>query len=419
MVEPTFLVALAVAFALGLILIWRQNTPTHVVEKKRPQNEKKIKAQKKQKGPQRNSLKKDKRPQDVKEWTGVDTAQKDAQEMLEFLKGKDPNEIAKQLGQGKKKKVQAAAAAKKAKAAEESASEDSASESDGFKKIVKKAKKEKEEKKEEKKKKEERKKGGEDKGAKSFFKVEGEKSEEKKPKRKPAAEGELGERKRKERPEGERRERPEGERKERPEGEKRERRERPEGERPADGERKERPDRPVRKPIPTVAPIVKYEQADLTDILDSITQDFDSKPKPKTNRVSSDFSKIPRTIVVSILAKVEARDLVALSRVNHHFSGLARKESLWKDLLQRDFGLKDMGKHRTFRIAYKAEFKRRKAAKKQQRKEEKAVVEAPPAAETEETKDEQPEKETKQPKQKKDNKKKKADEQPADGPAED
>jgi hypothetical protein len=414
MVEPTFLVALAVAFALGLILIWRQNTPTHVVEKKRPgQNEKKIKAQKKQKGPQRNSLKKDKRPQDVREWTGVDTAQKDAQEMLEFLKGKDPNEIAKQLGQGKpsKKKVQAAAAAKKAKQAEES--EDSASEGvseDGFEKIVKKVKKEK---KEEKKgdKKKEGKKGAEDKGPKAFFKVEGEKSgEEKKPKRKPA-EGELGERKRKERPEGER--------KERPEGEKRERRERPEGERP-EGERKERPDRPVRKPIPTVAPIVKYEQADLTDILDSITQDFDNKPKPKTNRVSSDFSKIPRNIVISILAKVEARDLVALSRVNHHFSGLARKESLWKDLLQRDFGLKDMGKHRTFRIAYKAEFKRRRAAKKQRKEEEKAVVEAPPAAAaTEETKDEQPEKEVKQPKQKKDNKKKKADEQPADGAAED
>jgi hypothetical protein len=374
MVEPTFLVFLAVAFLLGLVLILR-STPAPDNDKKKDKEKKPRGTPKKapNKGPQKNSLKKDKRPVEVKEWTGVDSPARDAQEMLEFLKGKDPVELAKQHNQGKPGKKKQQQQAKKPKA-EDSASEDSASDiaaEDGFLVISKKTVEKKKKQKKDDKKTEDKEGSKASKKKKPFFKpaplAEGEAppEEEKKPKRerkpfgdKVSSEGES----RRERPEGERKERPEGERKERPEGE---RRERPEGEK---RERRERPDgerRPQRKPLPTVAPNVKYEEADLTDILDSITQDY--KPKLQVNRISTIFSKIPRKIVLSILSKLEVYDLVALSSVNHYFSGVARNESLWRDIVLRDFGIRETGKFRNFRAAYKAEYKKRKAAKKQKK----------------------------------------------------
>jgi len=76
------------------------------------------------------------------------------------------------------------------------------------------------------------------------------------------------------------------------------------------------------------------------------------------------FSKIPRNIVISILSLLDSNDLLSLSEVNHYFSGVARKEPLWKDLLFSDFGLKDVGKNRGFRAAYRAEYKKKKQLQK-------------------------------------------------------
>jgi len=104
---------------------------------------------------------------------------------------------------------------------------------------------------------------------------------------------------------------------------------------------------------------VKYEQADLDDILNSITQDF----KP-VRRVSTVFSRIPRQLIVKILDKLGARDLAALSAVNRYFKNAARKEKLWKDLLLRDFGTRDTGNDRSFRNAYQVEYKKRKNPRK-------------------------------------------------------
>jgi len=333
MVEPAFLVALGVAFVLILVLILRQNSPPQQQEKKK---ERKPKSQPKRtpnKGPQKNSLKKDKRPVEVREWS-LENPTKEAQDMLEFLKGKDPVELAKQHNQGKQGNKKKQPQPKKGKV-DDSASEDSASEvsDDGFYKILKKPKGEKKgEKVKEEKKEKKNKDPSAPKKNKPFFKppppAEGEEvKEEEKPKR---------ERKPRASSEGE-----STEGKEKPEGEKRERRERSDGEK---RERQERPDRPQRKPLPTVAPIVKYEQADLTDILNSITLDFKHQPKvPKTNKnpkgkgnvkKSGDnrnptiFSKLERSIVLSILQKLEAEDLAALSAVNHYFHGAAVRELL-------------------------------------------------------------------------------------------
>jgi len=52
--------------------------------------------------------------------------------------------------------------------------------------------------------------------------------------------------------------------------------------------------------------------------------------------------------------------LVALSAVNHYFNAIAKKDSLWKKLMLRDFGLRDEGKYRNFKLAYKGEYKKRK-----------------------------------------------------------
>jgi len=83
-----------------------------VLNKKGRDKRSKWEKKKKPKGIKKNNaVKKEKRgPEEIKEWTGVDTAAKDAQDMLEFLKGKDPIEIAKlhniQVKQQNKKKQQ-------------------------------------------------------------------------------------------------------------------------------------------------------------------------------------------------------------------------------------------------------------------------------------------------------------------------
>jgi hypothetical protein len=116
---------------------------------------------------------------------------------------------------------------------------------------------------------------------------------------------------------------------------------------------KKEPRPPKPRPV-TSPPNVKYEEAELSDILNAFTKEYKARRKP------TGFSSIPRTIVISILAKLECRDLVALSEINHFFMNAARKDSLWKDLLFKDFGLRETGKTRNWRGAYKAEYLRRR-----------------------------------------------------------
>jgi len=172
----------------------------------------------------------------------------------------------------------------------------------------------------------------------------------------PAEEQRKGRRERKPANEGAQSAEGGAERRPRPEGERPERKPRPEGERRkprSDGEEK-----PVRKPI-TSPPNVKYEQADLNDILNSITKDFKAK-----TRFDSIFSNFPRQVVTKILFKLNARDLVKLSEVNHYFLGITRKDSLWRDLLARDFGVRD-GKIKNYRRAYQKEYKKRHPRKEE------------------------------------------------------
>jgi len=374
MVEPTFLAVGAVIFFIILVLILRNGAS---VEQKSLKKEKGVKPTPQKQKPKRGrtALRKNERVVEQSEWVGVDTSAKDAQDMLEFLKGKDPQEIAKQRNASNKKK-------KVVKKQEVEESEDSVSESEvsneGFEEVKKKVVDDKKKKKKKEKKPAED--GGEkkkkEKPKKPYFKpLEGETPAEdskgEKRERRPRRDGEEGARPPREegarppREEGERRERKprsdgettqdgaeKRERKPRPEGEKRERKPRAEGD----------PERPVRRPI-TSPPNVKYEQADLNDILNSITQDFH---KPKVPRIDTAFSKLPRHTVLRILSKLEARDLVHLSGVNHSFNAVAHKDSLWRDLLLKDFGLRETGpKKKNFRATYIAEFSKRRKGRKQ------------------------------------------------------
>jgi len=391
MVEAAFLAVLAIAFFVILIIILNSGnnttqTPVKEKQKKQPAKEKKPK------GPKKSALKKDKRPGEIKEWTGVDTAAKDAQEMLEFLKGKDPVEIAKQHVIQPKQQTSNKKKGNNKKPKEEVetlSSEDSASEvgiEEGFSLIAKKpktGKKPTSKKGENQENKDKDKDKDKSSKMKWFFKEEEQKEAERKAEKKAErkarrekkiADGEIvvtEEGEKRKRPQGDRDQKPRENRPKQPRDEKdpnkppkerKERKERSEGEEPRKKEQ------PQRRAFPTAPPNVKYDEADLSDILNSITQDYD-KPKPQTHRVGTIFSKIPRSIVTSILSKLEASDLTALSEVNYYFSALARREIFWKDLLLRDFGIKDIGKYRSFRVGYKAEYKKRKQQKKKKEKE--------------------------------------------------
>jgi len=361
-----------------LILILRNgaNQQPQKLSKKDKQKQKQLqpKVQKPKKG--RTALKKNERSGLVSEWQVVqDTTAKDAHEVLEFLKGKDVNEIAKQQAAAAKQpgKKKGKKTKDEAQSSEDSATDDAPLE--GFEKVKKREKTPADDKK--KKKKEKKQEEAKDKDqAKPYFRplnadgtpVKDEKAA-KKGQRKPYEgrinSGDEAQGERKVRPDGEKREK-----KPRPEGEKREPRERKEGE----PERKPREPRPPREPKEERRPItsppnVKYEEADLNDILNNITKDY----KPKAARVPSDFSRIERKIVLKILRKLEARDLVALSRVNRHFLAISRYDPLWKTVLFRDFGLKDQLPRKNFRGTYRAVFGNKENASRKGKKDEAAV----------------------------------------------
>jgi len=366
MVDPTFLAIGAVTFLVVLILILRngvnQEPPKVSKKDKQKQKPQQPKVQKPKKG--RGALKKSERSGIVSEWQVVqDTAARDAHEVLEFLKGKDPNEIAKQHTAATKQPAK-----KKGKKTKDEAqsSEDSATDDalEGFERVKKREKTPADDKK--KKKKEKKQEDVKDQ-SKPYFRplnpdgtpVKDEKPAKKGPRKPNADRINSGDE-------------AQGERKPRPEGEKKERKPRPEGEIPrerkeGETERKPRPPREPkeeRRPVTSPPSVKDYVEADLNDILNNITKDYNSKPKPKVSRIPSDFSKIERRTILKILGKLEARDLIALSRVNRQFLAVTRSDSLWKALLLRDFGLKDQGKHRGFRAAYRVEYKKKNTPKK-------------------------------------------------------
>jgi len=395
MVETTFLAGLGAVFLVILVVILRSGGGVEVDSNQN--NQKKQKKLPKEKKPKegkvskKNPSKKVQRTPEPTEWTEVYTSAKDAQEMLEFLKGKDPTEIAKHLNQPKQQQQ----AASKKKSKKEAKSSEVLAEvvlEEGFELISTKKVKATPptdiETTDSKKPKEGKKEGKKNPRVKAFFKEEeirdkdGKKIKEKRVKKDPENNTEEKlERPRKERP-PKREHNTEGE--ERPP--KREKiggesnrpfKQREGGNNNNNNENNNNNNNnnnkksPVVKRLPIVPPNVKYEEANLDDILNSITADF--KPKPKIHRIGSLFSKIPRNIVISILSLLDSPDLLSLSEVNHYFSGVARKEPLWKDLLFRDFGLKDVGKNRGFRAAYRAEYKKRK-----QQQKKKTTVDVPP-----------------------------------------
>jgi hypothetical protein len=352
--QVVLIIGLAFVAALGFIL--RQaNTPApqkqikeKPVRQPKPQKTKKQPAQKKSQ----------KKGAQITEWVGVDTATKDAQDMLEFLKGRDPKEISKVLkSQNPKPKPQPQAQApvvqnsKKGKNQKQQAQNDSSNEAaeEGFSVIQKKAPKQKKEKKG-KQPKEEEKDEGRSPRVKSFFRSEEEEIQKVKKERAEArAKGEKRERPpREDRPKRERKEKKEGEEGSASESDsgaekprqKRERREKPEG------EQSERPPRTI------VAPNVpKYELPDINDMLNSITKNYKATPKNATpppprvkkERESSLFSKIPRSIVMQrILPYLTAKELVCLSQVNQYFQNAAKKDSLWKPLYVKEFGTENI-----------------------------------------------------------------------------
>jgi hypothetical protein len=358
MVEPTFLAVGAVVFFILLIIILRNSAGDEPQKPKRERNAKPAQPKPKQKKPTKKTNKKKQVGDDSlpTEWDVEDSRESERKEVMEFLRGKDPAELARIHGQND--------SAKPRGNRKNSATADTRADvvPEGFEVVSTKKPTDKKSKKKNKKKEQEQEKKSDSKGKEeSFFKalpgskeaIELEKKKEREKERRQRKLANSSE----DREGGEKRKKPEGSEGEQP----REKKRRDSEDRPK-REKQERPPRPARITSP---PNVKYEEADLNDILNSITQDF--KAKPKTHRVSSLFSKIPRNIVIErILSRLAARDLIAVSEVNHFFMNAARKDSLWKELLLKDFGIRDNGKVRNFRAAYRAEYKKRRNRKNKQ-----------------------------------------------------
>lgn len=320
-IEPTFLALGAIVFVVLLVFILR-SAPSGAPEKPEKPKSRKVKA-KKEKKPKKSSLKKNQRGDEPSEWD-VDESNEE-EEVLEFLKGKDAKVIAKELAKVEKRSRRG----KTQKAAEEpepavvSESEDDTAE--GYEVVARKAseRKEKDEKASDDSPKEEKKKK-----KKPFFK----------PVPKTPEQIELEKKQREEEREANREAR-------RKEAEERRR---------ENAEETTHIDRPRR----TFAEVehIKYEEASVDDILNSITQSY--KPTSPVPRHPSIFTRLKRTLVHEILSYLDAKDLVALSRVNQYFKASAREESLWEALCKRQFQLKGKGKARTWRAAYRAEHRK-------------------------------------------------------------
>jgi len=124
-----------------------------------------------------------------------------------------------------------------------------------------------------------------------------------------------------------------------------------------EGEQRERKPRGPKIPsFDEVNRTVKYEAADIGDILSSIGASY--KPTV-TTRYPSVFSKIQRGLMLrKILAYLSAADLCHLAAVNNFFSSAVKMDALWQALYARDFGKKEKSpQHKTWRNAYRAAVK--------------------------------------------------------------
>lgn len=340
MVEPAFLVVGAIVFCLILVVILKSGGGSDKPERSKGPRSKKggkkgaAAPKSAKKGNKAGPGKKTSPAAGSSEifTVGEARSKEEDRQMLDFLRGRDANLLAKQARKEQKQKQK-----KKKKIQEEEEEEDfgetvrsSDEDNTDFVVIKKKVQKKKEGEQEEKKQKKKKK----------FFKDE---PEEQKPE---------GKNRRQQRRVEQQAQAPTAEEKEKPlrsEGEDRERKE-------GKGEERERR-YPPRKPLP--APTGNLNIApDVGRILDMITAEEMTK-----SRYHSKFSQLERRTVLAILSLLNASDLVALSRVNRYFNKICKTDSLWEVLVRRDFGVQSLGKYRTWRAAYKVEFKKRHAPK--------------------------------------------------------
>jgi len=97
-----------------------------------------------------------------------------------------------------------------------------------------------------------------------------------------------------------------------------------------------------------------YDAPSLDDMLSAISTYYGAKTPKETF-----FSKLPRNRLFAILHMLAVRDVIALSRVNHHLNKLCRDEKLWRFFCERDFKMKFSDKSsskKKFKIIYKEEY---------------------------------------------------------------
>lgn len=325
MIEPTFLVLGAIVFVTLLVFILR-SAPSSVPEKTEKTKLRKVKPRKEKKT-KKNSLKKSQRAEnEPNQWIVEDSNEEE--EVLEFLKGKDPNSIAKQLAKSEKRSKK-----KQKNATEEVEQQISESDSEkeqdlteeGYVQVSRKERKEKE--------------------VEETPKEEPKKKKKNKPFLKPIPKTPEQIEQEKKKREEERQNAREARRKE------------AEERRKENGEEKTQVDRPRTSYSDTDH--IKYEEASVEDILNSITQSY--KPAQPPNRYPTIFSRLKRSHVLKILSYLKAEDLVALSVVNHYFNGICRTESLWESLCNLQFKLKNKGKARNWKGVYRTEYRRLKS----------------------------------------------------------
>jgi len=388
MVEANFLAVVVGVFLVILVVILRSGSSGETKTAKN-QREKPNKPQKAKKG---NSKRPNKRlnenPLAFTPYHGTSANENDAKEILEFLKGKDPNEAAKQYTNQQKQQKQnqnqnqnQGNKKRRAKNEPTSSEETLAKGSDEGFTVIKKEKKQKDKAKKENEGEEKQEKKG--KRPKFFYKAgiydADTKDQRGRGRKKRKQDDQTGDSAAKEeQPEGEptkkRQDKAQNDGESEENKPKREKRERKEGEKSSESdgsgrEKKREGPPPARRAFTASAPNVKYEQAPLDDILQSISTSY--QPKSKGVRYKTAFSQLSRTLVLDILHKLEAKDIVALSRVNHYFNNITRREDIWEALAKRDFGIKELGKYRNFRAAYKGEYIKRRSQKRKEEKDKK------------------------------------------------
>lgn len=359
MVDTAFLAIGGFVFLLLLVVILYSAAPAEEREKPARVN-KASKGKKKpvpKKGAKKDGVKKA-APSTVKEVfiVGESRVKEEDRNMLEFLKGRDPKEIARVLQRENKQARKKDAKPVVAAVAEVHEEEEEDDEDFAViqRKTQEKPKKEAKVEKEGKKKKEKPK-------SSSFFKEEKKPVDPKAPRRQrrdaPPTEGEAVE------------------------GEAKDEKGKPEGERPprreraprlnADGEVEERRPRgdnverrAPRKPIAVPTVSLSNVELDVNSFMDFITADEERKA-----REASKFSILERRTVLQILGYLSVGQLLSLSRVNKYFNNICKAQSLWQSLAAEHFNLKSLGKNRLWIQAYKSEYKRRN--KKPQEKSDK------------------------------------------------